>query len=379
MAEYSQKINIEFFTKIFSIKIKISSYLISQVVRDSFLLGFIFIGINTAAKETPSCNEIKVALRQSPIAQDDFAKNAIDAYRKKIDWNQVKGYNQNLFLAISTLLDDMAKVDVKMSLNKIFSCHSDRNSEFYLPHEYRAIMNPELYNLFDPQKVKIYSINKLPQLSSLISAAVQLGLHILIGAAGYYDENYEKTLGLASVTELFPASSVISTEVKPAKFDELKEFLLKIFIDKHKKHQIKTSLVLAEGGSSGVSGGGDLQSILIKTYLLQDGFVFRMINKKCLADPEWSFIGHNLLTAICQEWPTIQDYLQFLFSFSLESSDNVRKVEFYLSDEDRTISIITPKVSLQVWMAMSDQDKLDVVKFMILHIAKSVYEKQNKE
>lgn len=387
MADYSQQINIRFFIKTSHRKMKSSSYLIYHIVRNLFLLGFIFIGITATAKETYTCNKAKEALRQSHITQDNFAKTTIEAYRKKIDWNQVRRYNQDLFLTISTLLDDMAKVDVKISLNQAVSCHSNRNAEFYLPREYKAIINPELYNLFDPQKMEAYSTNKPPQYNNVLSAAVQLGLHILIGAAGHYDENYEKTLGLASLTGLFPITSENKPEVKPAEFDELKELLHEIFIEKrndltavtHKKYQIKNPVLLAEGGSSGVSGGGDLQSILIKTYLLQNDFIFRMINKKCQTDPEWNFIDQNLLTAICQEWPTIHDYLRFLFSFNLESSDTVNIVELLISDETGSISIIMPKVALQVWMEMSDQNKFDIVKFMISHIAKSAYAKQSKK
>lgn len=354
--------------KFISSKINVLTFLVLQL-----MISCVY------ASETTKCEKVKKALRESEYSQDGASQSIIQNFQNRIDWTNLEKYNYKLFHEVTGLLEKMSSVDIYASLNQSLFCESKRSSEFYLPNEFKALLNPELFSLFEPDSMSPKMRVSLPQFNSVYSSAVQLVLHILIGASGYYDENYEKSLGLASLVSLFPALKQRKNE-ETEEFNELKEVLLKIFVSNKQSllSQTTTPLNLADGGSSGVSGGGDLQSILIKSYLLQNNLLYKIINKKCQTDSEWSDLDKTMLDSICYEWPSIKELLYFLFTFNLESSIEVSRVEYQISEKN-TLSIIMPKIKLDVWMHMNDNEILMIIRSMTYHIIRSIYEKNSRK
>lgn len=260
------------------------------------------------------------------------------------------------------MMDRMSKVDIRASTGRDVFCNPDRKSEFYLFGENKAVFNQDLLKLGDNFSPSVQSIE-------LQRARTYLGLHILIGAAGFFDENYEKTIGLSLLSSLFAHSP---DESKPKDghvgFPELYDLLNDIFLNNKSANPLK----LADGGSTGVVGsGGDLQSIFFKISLLEDGKVYRLIDQKCKDEVE--------LEIICREWPTKIEYLKFLTYFNLESSDSLTFID-YNADliEKGIISIRLPKISQPVLEAMTPAIRKEFTDRFINSLALITHEKHKK-
>lgn len=290
---------------------------------------------------------------------NEFSQGVVKEYKNLVDWRALQKNNLVLYNSVSILLDHMARVGVMMNKG-VFYCHFDRTAEFYLFGENKAILNQGWFDLgnFSAQTPAMFELQR---------ARILLGFHILIGAAGYYDENYEKTLGLLALTHLFPNEKKgLKTSLDKEQNIDLLKVVNDIFLNQ-KPSALFTQLA---GGSSGVSGGGDLLSLWMKVALIERDTLSRIIDKKCKSERSFYLI--------CLEWPTRYDYLKFLFTFNLESSSLLTQVEYVYSPKG-VIGINMPKISLEVLSALDLENKIKIVDLMVFHIANSANEKQRSK
>jgi hypothetical protein len=150
-----------------------------------------------------------------------------------------------------------------------------------------------------------------------------LTLHIFLGSAGYQDEDYQLSLALllfdTSLAADAPSqlNNVRFTELFPRKISDLyRQFpaaipktigVIETFSDKH------ILIASGKGGGTGVGGGGDMQSILIKIRMIRYAFALAQVP--------------NLPATCKMRWADPTTYISDVLQLELESDPRLRELQ----------------------------------------------------
>lgn len=194
-----------------------------------------------------------------------------------------------------------------------FQADLERDSDFYLPGYNIAILNPELE--------KASSIGRLGVI-----------IHVMFGASGLDDENYQRTLGVliaemqirnpqlfktVNIQHLFP-SSPAQLSYRPPQGDRK---ILQFSDDANKR------IIVAGGGFTGVGGGGDSSAFTVKYAMIQlNPVAEKMLNPQAAAK-------------CVRAWQNYTNYLWDVMNVPMESISGSTNVHMHQSDKGRSIAV----------------------------------------
>lgn len=216
-------------------------------------------------------------------------------------------------------------VYVGMNLKSLpFQADLERDSDLYLPGLNLAILNPEIE--------KASPIGRLGVL-----------IHVMFGASGFDDETYQRTLAVLiaeeqirnpqhrlyktiNIQDLFPSSPAQLLYQPPQGDRKIIEFSddanKRVIIAK--KNQQKETL-MANGGFTGVGGGGDSSAFTVKYEMIQINPI-ELLNDKAAAK-------------CIQPWRNYTNYLLDVLNVPMESLVGSRNVHMHSSDKGRSIAV----------------------------------------
>lgn len=250
------------------------------------------------------------------------------AFINSIDWVRLRKELPDVANHYCEALVNISNVNLLNSENQAVHKHPDRHSDFYNSNFNLAIINPELYQII----IKFSNNSNFNGNNSYLDYSFKriaslFPFHMLIGASGYYDENYDKTLAAFLINLYFQKSSDSNTQEKTiyqTYESHFKEIIKLIF---------KSDSFFLAGGSTGVSGGGDLTSLLFKFFLIEYEVILNNINSQC---------NTKGTEKICQKWNNIESYLNDIIKLNIESKKNLDTVEL------QTNSILVSPLQLKI-------------------------------
>ncbi len=240
-----------------------------------------------------------------PFEHDDasnFAQEMTKKIRAEIDFDRIGKINKPFRWALEKSINKMSEVKVVLSLAFNYHLSSDRLTDYYFFNQNFAILNKEWFagTALDSS----FSVDDLS--FQVTQARIGIVLHILLGGSGQYDENYNKTLSLFLLSDCFSKTKKSTICLNDKSALQLIDLLIPEYVDQFQ----------FAGGSTGVSGGGDLMSLLLKIGLVENFLVHTSINDNCKYKPS---------QIICRVWPTMIDYVRTLYLLDIESVVDGRK------------------------------------------------------
>lgn len=245
---------------------------------------------------------------------------------KPLTWNSPDLIKLSVFLKAQIVSKTIGTIEAQYKAGKLKHLGALDLKEFFQRIEGIYFLQTKFGVQLDPRRATDFYIVK--QKAAFINdewmqaspvGQMGIGLHVLLGAAGYNDENYGLSIALIL------SDQCLRDGLGEGSFCEGVDYISLFPATRSKLNRVQETFMA--GGFTGVGGGGDYRSIEIKFAMLQ-----KML-------PETKYF-YSVLD--CTDvWPDKTSFVQDILNTSIETSDQIFKPNLHSTDQG--FQIVLPR------------------------------------